>query len=354
MTSHALNAPIGAPAPILLVLWYGGSDALYEGEAVCYNADHGTPTEADGSRSNRVERPTTSNNRLFAGVAANSYPAQPNGQWIHVYAPGSKGVKVALAVDTVIGSGLLTFVAGSSTEAGRFYTGKYRGRGSAVPRQTKTAVLEASMTGGWSLAMDGVTLTVSDTTGISAGDTVVLLGGEIEDGGGSIVPGKYVISEVTDGTTLVLASSAISGAAGAALTCTGYAYTGNPTAIADLLDGEESGGVEFLSPPNAGSGDQAYMVGGVTYVCGGVTLAADVDVDLAQGELPGEKKSFVCLGTLTTSDFTLDLGTAGLQLDGETALADVTGFDAAGDAWYGEFQGAKWHSKDVAGGATEA
>ena len=330
--------------------WYGGSDALKLGEPVCFNTDYGTATDADARRCNRVERPSTSNNRAFAGTAARSYSARSGGQMIEVNLPGSKSVPVALGVDTVINVGLLTFALG----VGRFQAGKYLGRGSAVPRQTKTAVIEASMVGAWSLATNGVDLTVTSTAGINAGDTVVLLGGEIEDGGGSIVPGKYTVASITSGTVLVLASSAITGTAGAALTCTGYAYTGNPTALCDLLDGDESGGVEFLSPPNAGDAGLSYMVGGVSYVCGGVTLAADVDVDLAQGTLPGETKAFICLGTLTTSDFTVDLVTAGIQQDGSTALAEINAIDAAADACYLVFNGAKWHTLDLVGGATQA
>lgn len=347
----------------LAFVWYAGTDALKQGEAVCYNADYGTATEADASRGNRVERPTVSNNMLFAGVAARNYSAKSTGQFIEIYEPGSKGVPVALGVDTVIGTGLLTFVCGGryniaastglGTDGGRFYTGKYRGRGSAIPRQTVTAVLEADMAGGWSLATDGITLTMTDTTGLAAGDTVVLLGGE-DDGTGTVIPGKYEVSSVTDGTDLVLTTSAVDVTPGGALTCTGYAYTGNPTAICDLLDGEESGGIEFLNAPNAGSAAMPHMVGGLTYVCGGLTLAADVDIALAQGSLPGDKKAVICLGTMTTSDFTIVPATAGLSLDGSTALAAVNAFDAANDAWYGVFNGAKWHSEDIAGGVAES
>jgi len=336
-------------------VWYGGSDAIKKGEAFNYNTDYGTATAADARRGSKVERPSLDNNGAFAGVAERDYRAVSGGQLIEINCPGSKGVEIALVVDTTINTGILTFIAGSTgSHRGRFYTGKYLGRGSAIPRQTKTAVLESSMTGGWSLATDGVTLTVSSTTGISAGDTVVLVGGEVEDGGGSIVAGKYTVSSVTDSTTLVLSSSAISGTAGAALTCTGACYTGNPRCLADLLDGSESMGVEFISPPNAGDGGQDYMVGGVSYVCGGVTLAADVDVDLAQGTLPGETKAFICLGTLTTNDFTVDLVTNGIQMDGSSALAEINAIDAAADAAYLEFGGALWHTQDTVGGATEA
>jgi hypothetical protein len=356
----SLNAHKQAANAIVEWVWFEGTDALREGEALSYNTDYGTATSRDGRRLNHVERPNLSNNRAFAGVVARDYKASSTGQFVEIYCPGSKGVNVALGVDTVIGTGILSFIAGASgSHRGRFYTGKYLGRGSAIPRQTVTALVEASMTGAWSLATDGVTLTVSDTTGLAAGDTVVFVGGENEGSSKAIVPGKHTIASITSGTVLVLSSSAVSATPDAALTCTGFAYTGNPKCQADLLTGEESGGVEFISCPNAGSTGMTYMVGGLSYVCGGLTLAADADVDLAQGTFPGEKKAFICLGTMTTSDFTLDLDTSGVQLARSAegaivALADVNAFDAAADAWYGEFSGARWFTKDVVGGATEA
>ncbi len=337
--------------------WYSGTDAISKGEAVCYDTDYGTATANEGRRQNQVERPSLSNNKAFAGVAARDYSAKTGGQFIEAYMPGSKGVPVALAVDTVINTGVLSFVAGASgSHRGRFYTGKYLGRGSIIPRQTVTAVLEASMTGAWSVDKDdGKTITVSDTTDLSAGDTVVLVGGEKEEAADKYVkPGKYVISSITDATHLVLTASCLEGSPAADVTATGYAYTGNPTCQADLLTGDECGGVEFASLPNTGGDDQTYMVGGVTYICGGLTLAADAEFELAQGTLPGEQKAFICLGTLTTEDAVVDLASAGVQMDGSSALAEVNAINAAADAWYGQFNGAKWHTLDVVGGATEA
>jgi len=364
---NPLNAHIAKGREIQATVWYSGTDALFKGEGVCYNTDYGTATTADASRANRVERPT-STSRVFAGVAARSYSAKSTGQFIEIFEPGSKGVPVALGVDTVIDTGLLTFAVkgrynigvstGLGTEAGRFQSGKYRGRGSAIPRQTVTALIEASMTGGWSIAADGLTLTVASTTGLAAGDTVVLLGGE-DDGTGAVIPGKYTIASVTDGTDLVLTAPS-SGATAVdatttALACTGYAYTGNPTALCDLLDGEESGGVEYISAPNAGTAAQPHMVGGVSYVCGGATHAADVEVEFALGVLPGDKKAFIVLGTMTTKDFVVDIKTTnGLRLDGSSSLAEINNMDAAGDECYLEFHGTIWHTMAITGNTAEA
>ena len=359
MINGSVDGPIEKSRPIKSLVWYSGSDTVEQGEGLCYDTDYGTATSATASRCNRVERPTASNNKAFAGVASQRYLARTGGQFVEIYEPGSKAVPVALAVDTTIDTGILTFTVagrynvgvstGLKTEAGRFYTGKFRGRGSAIPRQTVTALLEASTTGAWSLATDGETLTVVATAGLAAGDTVVLLGGA-DDGTGTIKPGKYEIASITSATVLVLTASAVDVTPAGALTCTGYAYTGNPTAICDLLDGdEESGGVEFLNFPNAGEAALPHMTGGVSYVCGGITLAADGDVNLAQGDHIGQKKAFHVLGTLTTNDFTVTLVTGGIQIDGSTALAGFVAGDAAGECVIAEFRGYRWFAYDVSG-----
>lgn len=349
------NGPMKSANVVLEVVWYEGTDALQEGEPVCYNTNYGTATDANGNRHNRVERPSSSNNMAFAGVSARNYSAKSTGQMIEIYCPGSRGVKIAIGAATVIDTGFLTF----STGAGRFVKQGFMGRGSAFIRQTVAApTIEASMVGAWSLSAAGTTLTMASTAGLSVGDTVVILGGA-NDGTGAVVPGKYKILTVPAGGTTVTIASAVTATAAGALAVTGYAYTGNPTCQADLMDGPESGGVEFISLPNAGGDSQPYMTNGVTFVCGGVTLAADAECELAQGTYPGQRKAFICLGTLTTSDFVVDLATNGVALtrSGEgaiVALAEVNAIDAADDACYLQFNGALWHLMDLAGGATAA
>lgn len=352
MSDRSVNAPVQSPNVITAWVWYSGIDGVRKGEAFCYDVSTGTSTEYDGKRHNYVTRPEAVNAGAFAGVAARNYPPSGTGNLVEIYLPGSQGVEIALGADTVINTGLLTFqVGGGNGAAGRFVKAGFAGRGSAVPRQTVTAVLESSMTGGWSLATDGKTLTVVSTAGISAGDTVILLGGEDEGSGKAIVPGRYTVASITSDTVLVLNASAVAEAPAAALTCTGYAFTGNPTCQADLLEGEESGGVEFVSPPNTGAADaMTYMPSGVTYILGGITIGtAAANGALANGAVFGQKKGFYCLGTLTTNDATVTPATAGLQntvTDAiETAgngapLALVSAaFDAANEflflVWYG-------------------
>jgi len=349
----SLNGHIKQANRVVGWVWYNGADAIKQGEAVCFDIAHGTATAENGRRHNQVVRPTAATAQAFAGVSERNYSAKVGGQFIEINMPGSKGVMVALGVDTVINTGVLAFTAGTGTEAGRFVAGKYLGNGAAIPRQTVTALIESGMTGAWSLAVDGKTLTMADTTGLAAGDTVVLLSSEAEDATKKVTPGKYTISSVTNGTVVVLSVTAVADTPAAAITCTGYAYTGNPICQADLLVGNEAGGAQFVTAINAGVVGLPYMVGGITYLCA-TDIAADADVTFAQGALPGDKKAFICLGTVATSDYTVDLATNGIQIDGSTALAEVNAIDAAGDACYLEFNGVRWFAKDVAGGAAQA
>jgi len=339
------------PKGIIEAVWYAGTDAIKEGEGFCYNTDYGTAASIDGRRGNHVERPSLTNNYDFAGVAESDHSAKAGGQLIRIFTPGSKGVNVALGIDTVIGTGFLTFTAGASgSHRGRFVKAGFKGRGTIVPRQTVTALVEADWAGAtWSLATDGVTLTVDDASDFTVGDTVVFVGSEVEDGGGNATVGKHIVSAVsTTAEEITLSASAMTGTAAAAIYCTGYAYTGNPKCQADLLTGEESGGIEFLSPHNAAEAP-APMVGGITYICGGGTLAGDNDAALAQGTFQGMLKGFYCLGTLTSNEMTVVLATSGVQLDGSSALVSVDGFNAVAEQWYGQYNGLRWRTIGFSG-----
>ena len=355
MAVNSINGHESGANGIQEDVWYDGIDALMEGEAVCYNTDYGTPTAVDGRRGNRVERPSLTNNRAFAGVAQCDYSAQPGGQMITIYIPGSKSVNVALGIDTTIGTGHLTFTAGASgSHRGRFIKAGFTGRGTIVPRQTIAALVEADWAGAtWSLAIDGLTLTVDDASDFTIGDTVVFVGSEVEDGGGNATIGKHIVSAVsTAAEEITLSASAMTGTAAAAIVCTGYAYTGNLKCQADLMTGDESGGVEFLSPHNAAEAP-VPMVGGYTYICGGGTLAGDNDAALAQGLFPGMQKAFHCLGTVNGNEMTVVLATSGVQLDGSSALVSVDGFDAATKEWVGVYYALRWRTQGFTG-CTEA
>jgi len=330
--------------------WYTGTDAIYEGEGVCFDTNRGTATESDARRRSYVERPSSSNNRHFAGVAARDYSAKSGVQFIEVNEPGSTCM-IALGADTVVDVGYLTCQAGGA--AGRFSDKGFPGRGSAEILETVTGVLESVKDGtGSLLATDGKTLTVSDSSDFTVGDTVVFLAGE-DDGTGVFVPGKYSIASITNGTTIVLSATALSTLSTGAITCSYYVYTGNPKALAYLMEGEESGLVEWICPRNTGTTGVTHMVGGFTYINGGVTVgSADDDVTFADGTIYGEKKAFVCMGTLTTQAVCIDLATNGITLAGG-ALAEINSIAAAGDVAILQWNGL-WRTVMVQGNATEA
>jgi len=353
--NQSTNAYISNCNPIQSTVWYAGTDALLEGEGVCYNTDYGTAASVAGSRGTRVERPSRSNNNAFAGVAARNYSANKGGQFIEINVPGSTGVKIALGANVAIDTGILSFTAGAAgSHRGRFVKGGFAGRGSAYIRQTvAAAVIESDMLGAvWSLAIDGITLTMTATAGLAAGDTVVILAGESEDATIAVVPGKYTIASVTDATTVVLTSTVMASVSAAAVGLTGYAYTGNPTCQADLMTGKESGGTEFIAFIDAGGSTQLHMQGGVTFVCA-CTIAADAEVELAAGQLYGQRKGFWIIGTVTTSLFIVDLVEAGIKFDGAAALAEIGSMTAINDGWFGTWYGV-WQSNIAAGNAAEA
>lgn len=119
------------------MVWYEGTDALAEGEAVCYNILSGTATETDGRRSSHVIRPTAATADAFAGVAARNYPAKTGGQFVEINLPGSRSVIVALSTgNTTIGVTNLVFLYG--TGAGKFVANTAVGQGSALATQTTT------------------------------------------------------------------------------------------------------------------------------------------------------------------------------------------------------------------------
>lgn len=325
-------------------VWYSGTDKLRKGEGVCYNVDYGTATQADGSRCNRVERPDTSNNMCFAGVAARDYAAHDKGQFVEIYNPGSV-CPVAVGQNVTLNQGIVTAQAGGGQGAGRFSLAGMSGRGSALPLQTISSVLERVVDGSGSLATDGVTLTVNDSSDMSAGDIVVILGGE-NDGTGAVVPGKYAIDSITDSTTIVLKESAVTATPGAALNCSYYVYSGNAVALCRLMDGPESGLVEVVTPPNTGSTDvMNYMAGGITYLNGNITISsANAEGDLADGEYVGQQKGIQALAGFTTNAVQVDFATNGKQLatgSSSTTLLTLASanFTSADDLLFAEWRG---------------
>lgn len=324
-------------------VWYQGTDAIYEGEAVCYNVDYGTAADQEGRRHNTVVRPNAASSQAFAGVAVRDYSAKAVPQLIEIAIPGSKGVNVALGTNVTIGD-KLAFTVGSGSAGGRFVSdGVLQGRGTVRIAQTVAdAVVTESAAGGMELNTDGVTLTHSSAE-VQPGDVLVVLSGSNAGSDREIVAGRYTVSSVTSATVCVLANTPAKATLNATGKVHGYIIRGNPKAQADLLTGEESGGVEFICPANAG-GATGSMLGGLTVIQGGVTLAANATVTLADGASIGDRKAFLGAGTLTTNDYVVTV-TSGKQgffhATSSTALATVS-IDSADELAVLEWTGADW------------
>jgi len=330
-----------------------------QGIGLCYNRDYGTVGDVDWERDQRVEVPSTSNNRNFAGVLAEKvvFSANQTSRWVKIYEPGSV-CKFKAGADTVVNTGYLTCLAGGGDNTSIFLAEGFLGRGSVIPLQTNTTVLESVQDGTGSMATDGFTLTVSDSSDWTVGqDTIVILASEDEGSSKIGAVGRYSIDTLTSGTEVIInGSSTINGATpGAALTCS-YLVTDSDNDLVEgyLMDGAESGLITWVSPPNAGDTDAAPMMGGVTYINGNVTLTADFDFDLPDGTIYGERIGFILMGAeLSTSyDVTIDLDTTGYKLAGTKDLTEVLTMDAAADVSFLEWC-YNWRHLAMSGGTTE-
>ncbi|MCP4899990.1 MAG: hypothetical protein GY906_23730 [bacterium] len=149
MTSHALNAYEKKAPAIKKWVWFEGATALKAGQALCYNSDYGTATVADGRRFSRVEVPSTTNARYFAGVvvealAADTSRSTSKPALIEIYAPGSV-CPILIAGNTVLGTGSLTFDV-TATFKGVFRYEGLDGEGTADILQTVTYAADTAET----------------------------------------------------------------------------------------------------------------------------------------------------------------------------------------------------------------
>jgi len=312
-------------------VFFSGSTALKKGQGVCYDRDYGTAATADTRRDRTVELPSSSNNRWFAGVAARDYPAKSGGQFIEIYEPGSVCYILAGQQDAVVASTIFTCSAATG-DAGRFGLAGFPGRGSAMALQTVTVLKGSGLDGGGSVSSK----TLTDTnafTNVEVGDRIVILGG-------AGTPGIYTVASKTDNSNVVLDSAPGNGA------CTWYAIDDTePLVLAYLFDGEESGLCEWITPQD--NDEAAAMVGGMTFICGGVTLSNGNSTDtLDDGDVIGLRKGFLCKGTIGTNDHVVTV-THGLQnvmntTSGAPETCASVAFDAANELCVLEWYGQKW------------
>ena len=332
-------------------VWFSGSTALKKGMGVCYDLDYYTANSGEaltdpwGRRGNVVAVPSTSNNLAFAGVTTQAYSAVTGGQVIEIYTPGSI-CEVAVGLATVANTTRLTCSV-NSADAGRFTLQGLSGRGTALALQTKAKATGAEITFS---SLDGTATFATATltkTGIGTAcgygdDTIdptefvlVVLGGATAADSTSAVTtqGEYPVLTAPTADTITIATNIGT----TAVTCYVIKNT-YPTVLCYLEDGEESGLQEVLTPKSAAAIQS--MVGGTTFLCGGLTMAGDSTATLADGIVEGQKKAVAGLGTLTTKDWLLTV-TSGIVMAG-TSLTSLA-IDAANEQavleWHGSLGG---------------
>lgn len=353
-----MNVPKYLEKPVVRkeAVYFMAGTALLKGQALCTDLDYYTSTEGQAvtdpwfARGNVVALPSATNNQAFRGVVLQDHAAHTGGYWVEIGTPGSC-VEVLSLLDTTIGSTYMTFLAGSGAP-GYFFTAGFGGRGTAIALQTTTtSVLKTVLDGSGALDSTGKIITTSGLTvaGVAAGDKVAVLGVE-DDDTNSGTPGIYTITAVTD--TTITVSEAVSD--GGTMQCSFVAFTGSPTVFAYLCDGEESGGVEFVQPPNKGHATDptfTVMSGGYTFLGGGYTSATEAArAVFPAGAYLGQKKAFKCLGAVGGSyDIILAPAASGWQQtvtdaietagDGKPLALVSVSFDAANEVllaqWWG-------------------
>lgn len=115
----AFNSHVSDNHRITDTLWYSGTDAVAEGEPLCYGNDEGS----------YLARPSQSNCNRFAGVALRAYSAKTTGQLVEIAKPGSKGINVKLGEDVSAGD-YVTFTLGSTDK--EFIKGGFLGCGTGL------------------------------------------------------------------------------------------------------------------------------------------------------------------------------------------------------------------------------
>ncbi len=335
---------------------YLGTEALFKGHGMCFNLDYTTvdageaATDKFGARGLRViEKPNGSNKMAFAGVLTQDYPARSTGmQMVELALPGGCA-EIAVGISTILKATQLTCV--TQGQPGLFIEAGITGRGTALALQTRPAgpggIIGSSIDG--TAAYATATRTVSKT-GLFAnavtGDKIVVVGGQNAE------TGDYTIVSRTDNTAVV--DRQISATNGAIIAI--YVISGNPTVLAYLYDGKESGLVDFVMPVSGAAVTPAPQTGGVTRIIGTVSLAAASTIALAGGAFQGMEKEF----RLTAG--TANAGTAGLAITiagGGLGFAAGTNINTlsvakniAGHSRL-EWNGVKWQCRGL-GGFTEA
>ena len=297
------------------VVYYTGSGALLKGQGLCYvrNYTGGTgDAAADYSplRDRRVELPSLTNNMWFAGVTSENYTAVSGGQLITIYEPGSV-CEVLCPEAVTLASSVLTCIASGGASAG-FFTAKngFLGRGTAFCLQTRAIHVSAvgpvggSLSCGYTLATKRYATITGIESYVQLGDSAIVYANSKTDGGGTTVAFASTVKAL--GTDYVILD--LDNTLAANSVCAIYVYRGVPTCLAYLIDGDESGLVDFPGPKDNAAMSPAPMAGGVSHILGGssLTLGAGVTTQAFADGVPWNvRKRFDLLGALTTSGVTI-------------------------------------------------
>lgn len=329
-------------APRAQVL-FTGSTAVKKGQAFCFDTDYYSDsidghaaTDATSQRLRRVELPASGNNLRFAGYAVQDYAAKSGGQIIEIaYGEGEAYVLASIDVTkdtTYMTASVATGVQGFSDNQG------FMGKGTALALETDAGVVKFTSLDGTATAETSGGVTTVTKTGIgtasSAGDRLVVYGGATTDGATATTPGIYTILTAPTADTITIGTDL-----GTTYLACKVLDDEDHAVQAYIFDGPESGLTDWTSPLDDAASTPVPMVGGVTFICGGVTLGADDSTaTLADGTVNGLRKAFVGMGTLTTNDFKVTV-TSGVLDDG-ASLASAA-FDAADEfivlEWAGSF-----------------
>jgi hypothetical protein len=107
--------------------------------------------------------------------------------------------------------------------------------------------------------------------------------------------------------------------------------------LVDLQEGEQSGGIEHVTPAN---GAMTIMLGGVTLFPVTTIGTGDATYTLPDGIEPDQRKAFFCEGTMSSNDIVITVSTVSLIAAVATSGYDVCTMDAAG-----EYLSAVWNGK---------
>lgn len=348
-------------------LYNAGASALTlrKGQAVCYDRTrvttntYETATDPWTGRDWRVVPPSITNNDAFAGVLAQKVTVPAGSEVpVEIYEPGSVcDIAIAGTAALTINSSRLSFLAdGPSGYTGLFQREGLPGRGAALVLQTMalgtaSAGVAASAVPKPIVAAYAAVYTYSTgritINGVEAkaavGDTVVVLSGQQDASTHAAVTraATTVASVGTNYITLTAAATIFAGFDG-----NGHVslciYRGEPTVLAYLETGEESGGIQYNGSGITQALAYTQVPCGLVYFDPSATLGADLTITLAD-PVAGQRQWGIILDAAAGANDILIAGATaiGAPLAAGTAFSSGD-LDAANDRYFFRAVGGRW------------